>query len=194
MFIQMANRTYRMTRRAETREETRARIVEAAVALHEELGPQATTVSAIAERAGVQRLTVYRHFPNDEAMFAACSSAWEERHPLPDLDAVPGAGRQSCREGLLRLYRYYRENAGMLASVTRDAAVMPVLATPLARAAERLAAYLEGLLERLSPPLSRAAFARATLAHAVRFETWQSLEAGGLDDVAKADLVMAWLD
>lgn len=194
MFIQMANRTYRMTRRAETRHETRARIVEAAVALHEELGPQATTISAIAERAGVQRLTVYRHFPNDEAMFAACSSTWTGRHPMPDLADVPGAGRQCCREGLARLYRYYRENARMLASVTRDAAVMPVLAAPRARAAAQLAVYLEGLLDRLSPPLSRADFARATLAHAVRFETWQSLEDGGLDDAAKADLVVAWLD
>jgi AcrR family transcriptional regulator len=193
MFIQMKSRPYRMTRRAETRDETRARIVAAAVALHEELGPRATTVSAIAERAGVQRLTVYRHFPDDEAMFAACSASWEERHPLPDLDALPGAGRQSCREGLLRLYRYYRENAGMLASVTRDAA-MPALAAPLKRSAGALAAYVEGLLERLSPPLSRADLARATLGHAVRFETWQSLEAGGLDDPAKADLVMAWLD
>lgn len=189
----MATRTYRMTRRAETRDETRARIVAAAVALHEELGPQATTVSAIAERAGVQRLTVYRHFPDDESMFAACSSAWEGRHPLPDLDAVPGAGRQSCREGLVRLNTYYRDNAGMLTSVARDAA-MPALAAPLKRTEAALAAYVEGLLERLSPPLSRAAFARATLAHAVGFGTWQSLEAGGLDDAAKADLVMAWLD
>jgi AcrR family transcriptional regulator len=194
MFIQMARRSYRMTRRAETRDETRARIVDAAVALHEELGPRATTVSAVAERAGVQRLTVYRHFPDDEAMFAACSAAWAGRHPLPDIAGLPGAGRQSCRAGLALLYGYYRENARMLASVTRDAAVMPVLAAPRARAAAQLEAYLEGLLARLSPPLSRAAFARATLAHAVRFETWQSLAAGGLDDDAKADLVMAWLD
>jgi AcrR family transcriptional regulator len=114
MFVQMDRRTYRMTRRAETRDATRARIVEAAMALHEELGPRATTVSAIAERAGVQRLTVYRHFPDDEAMFAACSSSWEERHPMPDIAEVRGAGRQSCREGLARLYGYYRENAECL--------------------------------------------------------------------------------
>ncbi len=194
MFTQMKGRTYRMTRRAETRDATRDRIVAAAVALHEELGPRATTVSAIAERAGVQRLTVYRHFPDDEAMFAACSSAWAERHPLPDIADVAGSGRQACRAGLARLYGYYRENAGMLASVTRDAAVTPALAAPLAQGAAEIAVYLEGLIARLSPPLSRAAFARATLVHAVRFETWQSLEAGGLDDDAKADLVMAWLD
>jgi AcrR family transcriptional regulator len=194
MFIEMSKRPYRMARRAESRDETRARIVDAAVALHGELGPRTTSISAIAERAGVQRLTVYRHFPDDESLFAACSAEWTSRHPFPDMASLAGAGRQACREGLLMIYRYYRANRQMLASVARDAPVMPVLAGPRARAAALLEAAVGTLVERLNPPLSRTAFATVTLAHAAHFETWQSLEAAALDDEAKADLVMAWLD
>ncbi len=68
-----------MAKRAESRDETRSRIVGAAIALHEEVGPKATTISAIADRAGVQRLTVYRHFPDDASMFQACSSGWSRK-------------------------------------------------------------------------------------------------------------------
>src|ERR1041384_2245606 len=80
-------RRYRKRRRAELEDGTRRRITEAAVDLHGTLGPARTTVSAVAERAGVQRATVYRHFPDEEALFAACSAHWIAAHPLPDLDA-----------------------------------------------------------------------------------------------------------
>src|ERR671925_1066982 len=77
-------RPYRMKRRAELEQQTRLRITESAVALHEELGPARTSISAVAERAGVRRSTVYRHFPDDEALFAACSSHWRAGHAPPD--------------------------------------------------------------------------------------------------------------
>ena len=77
-------RPYRMKRRAELEEQTRRRITESAVALHEELGPASTSISAIAARAGVRRSTVYRHFPDDEALFEACSSHWRAGNPPPD--------------------------------------------------------------------------------------------------------------
>src|SRR5215831_10893429 len=80
-------RPYRMKRRAELEEQTRTRITESAVALHEELGPARTSISAIAERAGVRRSTVYRHFPDDDSLFAACSSHWRAANPPPDLGA-----------------------------------------------------------------------------------------------------------
>src|ERR671923_2992709 len=80
-------RPYRMKRRAELEEQTRRRITESAVALHEELGPAQTSISAIAERAGVRRSTVYRHFPDEDALFAACSSHWRALNPPPDLAA-----------------------------------------------------------------------------------------------------------
>ena len=77
-------RPYRMKRRAELEEQTRLRITESAVALHEELGPAHTSISAIAERAGVRRSTVYRHFPDEEALFDACSSHFRAANPSPD--------------------------------------------------------------------------------------------------------------
>ena len=80
-------RPYRKRRRAELEDETRLRITEAAVALHGSVGPARTTVSAVAERAGVQRATVYRHFPDERSMFAACSAHWIAANPLPDLGA-----------------------------------------------------------------------------------------------------------
>ena len=77
-------RPYRMTRRAALEAETRLRITESAIALHERLGPARTTVSAIAEHAGVRRSTVYRHYPDEEALFDACSSHWRAANPPPD--------------------------------------------------------------------------------------------------------------
>src|SRR5215204_2491067 len=77
-------RTYRKSRRAELEDETRRRITDAAVELHGSVGPARTTISAVAERAGVQRATVYRHFPDEEALFDACSAHWMAQHPLPD--------------------------------------------------------------------------------------------------------------
>jgi AcrR family transcriptional regulator len=192
MFSEMSKRPYRMAKRAESRDETRARIVEAAIALHEEVGPKATTISAIAERAGVQRLTVYRHFPDDPSMFEACSSGWYERNPFPDLDAL-GGGMQGCREGLELLYRYYTGTARMLASVFRDLPDMPVLHGPNQPFVDFLGRLHGKLLERANPSLSREAFASITLGHAIRFTTWQSLDEAGLSDEAKAALVTEWL-
>ena len=68
-----------MKRRAEQLEETRQRIVDATVALHEEVGPARTTVTAIAQRAGVSRPTVYNQFPDDRSLFAACSGHWRQQ-------------------------------------------------------------------------------------------------------------------
>src|SRR5262245_28560301 len=92
-------RVYRLRARAERQDQTRQRIVEAAVALHTSVGPAQTTVSAIAERAGVQRHTFYRHFPDERSLFYACSGMWYERHPLPDLSALADI---SDAEGRLR--------------------------------------------------------------------------------------------
>src|SRR3954469_22389923 len=77
-------RPYRMRRRAELEEQTRRRITESTIALHEELGPARTSISAIAERAGVRRSTVYRHFPDENALFAACSTHWRAANPPPN--------------------------------------------------------------------------------------------------------------
>jgi AcrR family transcriptional regulator len=77
-------RSYRLKRRAERQDQTRQKIVEAAIALHQDKGLAATTMADVAERAGVGRVTVYRHFPDEAALVGACSGQYFERHPLPD--------------------------------------------------------------------------------------------------------------
>src|SRR6202007_64992 len=117
------------TRRAELEEQTRRRITESAVALHEELGPAQTSISAIAERAGVRRSTVYRHFPDEDALFAACSSHWRAAHPPPDpRRRGAGADPSDRTETALReLYAFYRRTQRMYASLLRDEPVVPVV-------------------------------------------------------------------
>ncbi len=193
MFIEMIKRSYRMTKRADARGETRARIVAATIALHEEVGPKETTISAIAERAGVQRLTVYRHFPDDAALLQACSSGWRELNPPPEPASIAGEGRQGCREGLAALYGYYSRTRRMWTSILRDEPDVAALKPPLDRYRRYLAEFGHALLAQLRPRPGRKACAAATLAHAVRFSTWQSLDETGLDDDAKAALVMDWL-
>lgn len=190
----MAKRKYDQTRRAEQQDRTRQRIVEAMVAVHEELGPRAATVSAIAERAGVQRLTVYRHFPDDDALFAACTSHWLALNPPPDPDAwtrvaEPGARLQAA---LAALYGYYRRNRRMLAASYRDVDVVPALRKPMAAFDGLLDAIRDGLLEGFAAPAARRL--RPVLGHALRFTTWNSLDREGLDDAAMADLLRRWVD
>jgi AcrR family transcriptional regulator len=155
-------RPYRMQRRAEAEEETRLRITESAVALHEELGPAYTTVSAIAERAGVRRSTVYRHFPDEEALFDACSSHWRALHPPPDPSEW-----SSVEEALTALYAFYAETEAMYVSLLRDEAAVPVVAGKL----RDFHGYLDGIRDRLARGRRR----RAALGHALAFATWRSL-------------------
>ena len=116
-------RTYRLKKRAERQEETRRRIVEAAVDLHTSTGPGRTTVSAIAEGAGVERHTYYRHFPKERDLISACTGLYMERNPLPD----PAEWREIAdplkrlRRGLKDMYSYYEQNEQLLANVVRDA-------------------------------------------------------------------------
>ena len=122
-------RPYRMTRRAELEEQTRRRITESAVALHEELGPARTSISAIAERAGVRRSTVYRHFPNEDALFAACSSHWRAANPPPDPSAWAAIEDPAERTetALRELYAFYARTQGMYASLLRDEPLVPIV-------------------------------------------------------------------
>src|SRR3954468_14202410 len=120
--MSVEKRRYRMTRRAELEEETRRRITESAVALHEELGPAQTSISAIAERAGVRRSTVYRHFPDEDALFDACWSPWRAANPPPDPRTWSSteAPAERMRTALLELYAFYGSTETMYASLLRD--------------------------------------------------------------------------
>src|SRR5690606_26316736 len=144
----MKKRPYRRTQRAESREETRARIVEAAVALHEEIGPRATTISATPERAGVQRSTVYRHLPAEEAGSHGCAPHGATLHPAPDparWDSIEDPLRR-VRTALRGFCAYYARTARMWRSIRRDAADVPAVQVPLAA----YDAYVQEVAERLA--------------------------------------------
>jgi AcrR family transcriptional regulator len=172
-------RKYELKKRADAMADTRRRITEAAVELHGSVGPARTTVSAIAERAGVQRHTFYRHFPTEADLFAACSAHWGDVHPWPD----PAAGLDA-------LYRWYEETESMMANISRDAKLVDALP----RAMEPLRAYLEEVRRALSSGLPRRKTVRAAVAHAVDFRTWQSLvREQGLTRAQAVELVSAMI-
>ena len=170
-------RPYRMTRRAESEAYTRMRITESAVALHEELGPARTTISAIAERAGVRRSTVYRHFRDEEELFAACSSHWRAANPPPDPSAWAAIDDPAERveAALSELYAFFARTRQMHESLLRD--------EPLVPAVHRRLRDFHGYLRRSQDVLmanrglrSRAASrTRAAIGHALAFSTWRSL-------------------
>lgn len=144
-------RAYTLRKRAQKQEETRARIVEAVVALHQEAGPLHTTISAVAERAGVERLTVYRHFPDEPSLFAACSSHYMAAHHPPDPASWMAIAdpRERTRAALKALYSYYREVAPMFAPVLRDAPRIPALLPFVAPHYTYLESVCDGLFEDL---------------------------------------------
>jgi len=129
-FSQMsAKRPYELKERAQRQAETRQRIVEATVALHEVVGPARTTIAEIARRAGVQRLTVYTHFPEERELFGACSAHFVSGHPPPDPGpwsevADPG---ERLRRALAELHTWFRSGESMLANIERDQALLPAL-------------------------------------------------------------------
>ena len=192
----MKKRPYRLKRRAEQQARTRERIVEAAAALHEQLGPRNTTISAVAERAGVQRLTVYRHFPDDRALFAACSAHWLGLNPPPDAQAWRDLDDPAARSraALGALYAYYRRTARMWRSVYRDLEALPALEKPMAGVQAYLQDVAGDLLAtwRAGPGARRTL--KAALAHCVAFATWDSLAREGLKDAEMADAAVRWLE
>jgi len=183
-------RAYHKKLRAESEDATRQRIVDALVELHEEVGPSRTTISAVAERAGVQRLTVYRHFPDEPSMIRACSAHWAQLHPVPDLSPTDAEPQRACRATLLRLYGWYRDNAAMLTQILRDTELLPVVAEAMAPFGEQLDGVAEQL-ERCWP--QRSSRRRATLRHALDFSTWRSLDRITAADRRSVEIVLGWL-
>src|SRR3954453_5926218 len=145
-----SKRRYELKERAVKQAETRQRIVDATVSLHRDVGPARTTISEVARRAGVGRVTVYNHFPGDESLLGACSQQFVEESPPPDPSTWKSVKDPDSRlkSALTELYGYYRENETMLANVGRDAPIVPALAAVLERsgAAEHQAAMAEALM------------------------------------------------
>ena len=178
-------RPYRMQRRAELEEQTRRRITESTMALHEELGPARTSMSAIAERAGVRRSTVYRHFPNEDALFAACSSHWRAANPPPDTTtwAEIADPAERTAAALRDLYAFYGRTHRMYASLLRDEPLVPIVQRLLRTFHEYLATVVDVLMSGRGLRGHAARRTRSVIAHAVAFTTWRSLTAEeGLSD------------
>lgn len=183
-------RKYTLKRRAEQQAQTRQRIVEAAVGLHSTVGPAATTISMIADRAGVQRHTFYAHFLDDRSLLLACSGHVEGRDPLPD--AAPWRAiedrRQRLRTGLGAIYAWYARNESLAACVLRDAehhaATRDIVSM---RWAPIMAAYHEVLGETLNDRQ------RAMIGLALSYYTWRTLtrDSGLTQDAAAEAMVQA---
>src|SRR4029077_4334322 len=167
-------RSYRLKRRAENQAETRRRIVEATVGLHAKLGPTRTSISAIAERAGVQRHTVYAHFPTDRELFFACSGLAMERDPLPDASALRAIlnPEQRLRRGLTELYAWYDRNAELANSVMRDAEVDPLTRDIVHL---RIGLRIDALHVVLAQGFQAGRIRDAALDLALSFHIWRSL-------------------
>ena len=170
-------RGYRKRRRAQLEAETRLRITEATVDLHGSVGPVKTTISAVAERAGVQRATVYRHFPDEQALFDACSSHWMAQHPLPDPArwAKVDNPDERLRVALGELYEWYERGEYMLERTTRDVALVPALRPSIEAFRGWLEAAADAILRGRPERGARRRRLRAAVCHALAFETWRSL-------------------
>lgn len=187
-------RRYRKRRRAAQEDATRRRITEATVDLHGSVGPAETTVSAVAERAGVQRATVYRHFPDEQALFDACSSHWLQAHPLPDLEgwAAIAGPEERLRTALDQVYGWYERGEYMLEKTTRDAATVPALQPSMAAFDAWVDAAADVLMRGRGLRGRRRRIVQAALGHALGFSTWRSLEREqGLDRKAATALMTA---
>jgi AcrR family transcriptional regulator len=183
-------RPYRMKRRAELEEQTRRRITESTVALHKEFGPARTSISAIAERAGVRRSTVYRHFPDEEALFAACSSHYRAANPPPDPRAWAAFEDPAARTetALRELYAFYGRTQDMYGSLLRDEPLLPIVQRLLRDFYGYLRTTQDALVAGRGLRGRAAARTRAAIGHALAFPTWHSLihEQGLVEDDAVA--------
>ena len=182
-------RRYELKARAEAQEATRARIAAAAAALHEELGISKTTVADIARRAGVQRLTVYNHFPDLRSLLPACTAHWLAEHPRPDLGPAFALEdpAERLRAALVGIYGWYRGTAPMQQRVLGERTTVPDLDGWLAQSRDPMFAELAA---DLSAGFDRPE-ARALVGLALDFWTWQRLDREGLDDAAAAALMAA---
>jgi AcrR family transcriptional regulator len=183
-------RKYVLRRRAERQEETKRKIVEAALELHRTVGPARSSFSAVAERAGVERKTLYRHFPDQESLFAACRSRYLTLHPPPN--PTPwleiGDPESRLRKGLTEAYAYYGRNEAMMTNILRDVQILPVGAGFLRHRAQ----MVEALAAAWTARGRRRQRVMAALRVALDFQVWRSLvREDKLSDREAIDLMVA---
>jgi AcrR family transcriptional regulator len=177
-----AKRRYEKRARAAQEQATRLRVIEAAIELHGTVGPARTTISAIAGRAGVRRATVYRHFPDERALFLGCSEAWLARHPVPDPATWSAIADPAARvdAALAALYAWYEEVEPMLSALLRDIEAMPIIGELQARRRAYLADVEDGLASGWGVRGTAARRLRATIGVALDFVAWRTLHERGL--------------
>jgi AcrR family transcriptional regulator len=189
-------RKYELKKRAEEMAETHMRITEAAIELHGTIGPSRTTLSAIAKLAGVERRTLYRHFPTEADLFAACSTHYSTANPWPDLGSWRAIGdpHQRLARALDELYAYYERTEPMFSNVLRDAELVDLARDAVAP----LHAYLEEAAEILAVghPVRgrRRQLLVGALRHALAFPTWHSLTTNGITRPNSAKLITALVE
>jgi AcrR family transcriptional regulator len=191
------SRTYRMSRRAESQQQTHRRITESAVELHGTLGPSKTSMSAVAAHAGVPRSTVYRHFPDEAALFDACTAHWAASNPLPDLGAWSSVDdpEQRLSGALAELYAFYARTEGMLENLFRDEVALPIVAERFAALRGYFDAARDALMRGRNLRGGAKRRTRAVLGHAIAFSTWKSLvREQGLKDREVVGLMCALVD
>jgi AcrR family transcriptional regulator len=187
------NRKYELKARAESQERTRQRIAKAAAELHEKVGPAETTVAEIARRAGVSRLTVYKHFPDNAALYPACSAHYANEHPLPDFAAAlsPEEPVDRARSVLRTVYAdLYRERQRMMRNLVRDRGLDPALDEFMSNNSDvALAGLADALAGGFELDADQVGRVRALTRVALDFSTWDRLVEEGLGDEAAAELM-----
>jgi len=185
-------RKYRKMRRAEAEQRTRVRITESTVELHGMLGPARTSVSAVARHAGVRRSTVYRHFPDEHSLFAACTSHWMAANPFPDINRWKAIDDSAVRlrSALSELYAYYRHTERMMSNVLRDERTMPLVKRLLGGYRDYLSAARDTLMIGSGVRGLAQRQVSAAIGHALTFTTWRSLvREQGLTETQAAGLM-----
>jgi AcrR family transcriptional regulator len=191
--MSVERRRYELRKRADSMQATRRRITEAAVELHGSVGPARTTISAVAERAGVQRQTVYRHFPTEDDLFTACSGHFAQAHPRPDVEAWRAIADPAERleRALDELYAYYERTEAMYVNLFRDETLVPTLGARL----PGFRAFLDGVADMLAAGWGRNPMLAAATRHAVDFHTWRSLARdGGISRQGVVELASAMVE
>lgn len=189
----MPKRAYRQTKRAEAAAETRRRIVDSAVELHRTVGPRGTTVAEIARRAGVERVTVYKHFPDEAGLVMASQGAWLTAHPPPDAGqwAMILDPDARLRVALRELYLWYADTEAMTGNVMRDAPALPSFTAVLSLLREHIREGAEILAQsRIGDPV----WTLATLNVVQSFDTWRVLvREQGLSLGQAVELSVGWV-
>ena len=170
-------RKYEMKRRAERVQETRRRITEAAVELHQTVGPARTTVSAVAEKAGVQRHTYYAHFPELKDLYQACMGHYSERNPLPEPSSWTdiAEAEERLRVALSEVYAYYSGNEAMVSNVLRDTALDPIVQEIMVPFDQYWETVRDFIADAFEASGERHEELLGAVALAQNFQTWRTL-------------------